>query len=61
MTKPVPSLNGVKRLQVTNLQKNKKDYPQLSKLSKIYNINNMSKQNSYSSDLQEIAQGKCLR
>ena len=43
MTRPVPSLNGVKRLQVTNLQKNKNDYPQLSKLSKIYNINNMNK------------------
>ena len=43
MTRPVPSLNGVKRLQVTILQKNKNDYPQLSKLSKIYNINNMNK------------------
>ena len=31
----MPRLNGVKRLQVTNLQKNKNDYPQLSKLSKI--------------------------
>ena len=38
----MPRLNGVKRLQVTNLQKNKNDYPQLSKLSKIYNINNMN-------------------
>ena len=43
MTRPVPSLNGVKRLQVPNLQKNKNDYPQSSKLSKIYNINNMNK------------------
>ena len=35
----MPRLNGVKRLQVTNLQKNKNDYPQI-KLSN----NEMNKQ-----------------